>query len=158
TCSDDRLSRNNLGQSKGNSDVCLCQLSGLRQVVLHHCSGRPLLDLPELYGLVFGTSGCCKRAALTVCGQQEVAVGCAQTPGNPVDPLVDFQALQVVELWLVRLELCVELELARAPFVLAALEKNHPACSVARRQKVSGRVKLDCRDDVCVGNLCRVAL
>jgi hypothetical protein len=73
-------------------------------------------DLPELDRLVCTADmmrGALPHdALLTVRGQEKVGRVLSSAPLDLVDLLLDFERLEVVELGLVRLELCVELVLA----------------------------------------------
>lgn len=81
---------------------------------------------------------------LTIGRQEEVGSVLAFAPADLVDLFLNLERFEVIELWLVRLELCVELVLA--PFLgLVALEQDDAATLVARREVVSRVVKLDRR-------------
>ena len=104
---------------------------------------------------------------LTVRRQQEMGRVLPLAPLDLVDLFLDLERLEVVELWVVRLELRVELVLA-ALFLqrtisgllnqptqiimmtrlLVALEEDDPAALVAGREVVACRVELDGGDDI----------
>lgn len=83
-----------------------------------------------------------ERRRLTVRREQEVCRVLALAPPNLVNLLLNLERLEVVELGLVALELCVELVLA-ALFRLVALEQDDAAALVAGGEVVSSVVKLD---------------
>lgn len=68
----------------------------------------------------------------TIGRKQEVCLILTSTPPDLVDLLLDFEGLQVVKFRLVRLELSVELVLARLFFALVPLEEYDSTTFVTR--------------------------
>lgn len=85
-----------------------------------NCTGRML------------PSPCFDAIPRTIGREQEVGLVLPPAPPDLVDLLFDFERFEVVELWLVRLELGVELVLARLLLALVALKEDDAPSLVAR--------------------------
>lgn len=93
------------------------------------------------------------RAALTVGGEEKVRLILTPAPADLVDLLLNLERLEVVKFGLVRLELGIELVLARLLLALVALEQHYAAALVACSEVVARVVELDGRDYVCFRNV-----